>query len=215
MRAKVAVATVKGKAYFLIVDELKRRNIPFISLIPGQPVPVEVKAAITTEEEKHMVNHERVIVFNVEGDQEVLGSQVARALQGIENYQSVVVGVDPGDVIGVAVVADGAVVDSDNCFSIQEVVKKIKRVLKTVDASSGAVLVKVGNGVPVYLDLMEALDKELPSEVTLEVVSEAGTNHFEHKAAHGRNRRHIISATRIAGRTGHLYPRGRIVEEYH
>ena len=111
MRAKVAVATVKGKAYFLIVDELKRRNIPFISLIPGQPVPVEVKAAITTEEEKHMVNHERVIVFNVEGDQEVLGSQVARALQGIENYQSVVVGVDPGDVIGVAVVADGAVVD--------------------------------------------------------------------------------------------------------
>ncbi len=39
MKAKVAVATVQGKVYFLVVNELKERSIPFLSLIPGQSVP--------------------------------------------------------------------------------------------------------------------------------------------------------------------------------
>ena len=48
MRAKVAVATVQGKAYFLIVNELKQRSIPFVSLIPGESVRVEIRGVITT-----------------------------------------------------------------------------------------------------------------------------------------------------------------------
>ncbi len=39
MKEKVAVATVQGKAYFLIVNELREQNIPFISLVPGESVP--------------------------------------------------------------------------------------------------------------------------------------------------------------------------------
>ena len=39
MKEKVAVATVQGKAYFLIVNALREQNIPFVSLVPGQSVP--------------------------------------------------------------------------------------------------------------------------------------------------------------------------------
>ena len=52
MKEKVAVATVEGKAYFLIVNKLREQNIPFISLVPGEVVPAEVKVVITTEKEK-------------------------------------------------------------------------------------------------------------------------------------------------------------------
>jgi hypothetical protein len=46
MKEKAAVATLQGKAYFLIVNELKEQNIPFISLVPGEPIPAEVKVSI-------------------------------------------------------------------------------------------------------------------------------------------------------------------------
>ena len=69
MRVKVAVVTVQGKAYFLIVDELKRRNIPFYSLIPGETIPIEVKVIITTEKEKPLINHDRILVYNMNQSQ--------------------------------------------------------------------------------------------------------------------------------------------------
>jgi hypothetical protein len=55
MNAEIAVATISGKAYYLIVNELKRKNVPFISLMPRQPVPIEVKVVITTEKEKELI----------------------------------------------------------------------------------------------------------------------------------------------------------------
>ena len=42
MKEKVAVATVQGKAYFLIVNKLREQDIPFISLVPGESVPAKI-----------------------------------------------------------------------------------------------------------------------------------------------------------------------------
>jgi len=47
----------------------------------------------------------------------------------------------------------------------------------------------------------------LPPEVVLEVVSEAGTNRHIDETKHRRGLRDIVSAIRIAGRAGHVYPR--------
>lgn len=212
MRAKVAVATVQGKAYFLILCELKRRNILFISLIPGQVVPVEIRVVITTPKEKPLVNHAKVLTYDAQTDPEVLGNQLVKVLKGKERYETVTVGVDPGDVFGVAVIADGSVIDEDNCFSVKETVDRIQHILKIVDAASTAVTVKVGNGVPIHRELLESLDWVVPPEVVLEVVSEAGTNHYEHEAKH-RQLRHIYSAIHIAARRGYAYPRVRTVEQ--
>ena len=59
MKEKVAVASVQGKAYFLIVNRLRDRDIPFISLVPGDSVPSKIQLVITTEQEKHIVIHEK------------------------------------------------------------------------------------------------------------------------------------------------------------
>ena len=66
MKEKVAVATVQGKAYFLIVNKLREQNIPFISLVPGESVPAKITLVITTEQEKHLINHEKILVFHSE-----------------------------------------------------------------------------------------------------------------------------------------------------
>jgi hypothetical protein len=207
MKAKVAVATVSGKAYFLIVNELRERNMAFLSLIPGDPVPTEVKVVITTAKEKYLIRHERILVYNSETEPDTVVNEAVKILQGKESYEKIVIGIDPGEVFGLAVVADGKVNETDNCFSVQEVLNKIKNIVKNVDVSSTVVSVRIGNGVPAYKDLLETLDSALPPEVVLEVVSEAGTNRHINENKHRRGLRDIVSAIRIAGRVGHVYPR--------
>lgn len=213
MRAKAAVATVQGKTYFLIVNELKQRSIPFVSLIPGEPVRIEIRVVITTEQEKHLVNHHKILVYDPQTEPEILGCEVVKILQGKEKYEHIAIGVDPGQVFGLAVIADEAVIDTENCFSTEETLNKIKSVLKTVDFSRTAVTVKIGSGVPVYRELLETLDNALPAQVSLEIVGEAGTNRFTPEVKNRRGLRHMVSATRIARRSGYLYSRRKNFEE--
>jgi hypothetical protein len=207
MKATVAVATVQGKAYFLIVNALRERNLVFLSLIPGEPVPTEVKVVITTEKEKHMINHEKVLVYDSKTEPDNVVNEAVKILQGKESYEKIVIGIDPGKVFGLAVIADGKVNETENCFSTQEVLSKIKNIIKNVDVSATAVSVKIGNGVPAYKELLEALDSALPPAVVLEAVSEAGTNRNINENKHRRGLRDIVSAIRIAGRVGYVYPR--------
>jgi hypothetical protein len=205
MRAKVAVATVNGKAYFHIVNMLKDSNIPFFSLIPSEPISAEVKLVITTEEEKPKINHDKILMFSSEKEIDSLMSAVTIGLQGKERYEKMVIGVDPGEVTGVVVIADGKIIDKTNCLSIREVVIKLKSILKNVNLSATLVKIKIGNGVPTYKELIEALDNTLPPKVVLEAVSEAGTNRPLTKRSRGV--RHITSATRIAARLGYIHQR--------
>ena len=207
MKATVAVATVQGKAYFLIVNALRERNMAFLSLIPGEPVPTEVKVVITTEKEKHLINHEKVLVYDSKTEPDNVVNEAVKILQGKESYEKIVIGIDPGEVFGLAVIADGKVSETENCFSTQEVLNKIKNIIKNVDASVTAVSVKIGNGVPAYKELLETLDSALPPAVVLEAVSEAGTNRNINENKHRRGLRDIVSAIRIAGRVGYVYPR--------
>jgi len=207
LKEKVAIATVEGKAYFLIVNELRARNIPFLSLVPGESVPTEVKVVITTEREKHLVKNEKTLILASEKELDNLVNEVKRMLQGKEAYGKILIGIDPGEAIGLAVIADGRVIEEGNCFSTQEVINSIVKTIRNVNSAVTNVSVKIGNGVPFYKELVEALDDALPPAVILEVVSEAGTNQPLKSNMRSRRIRHISSAIRIAGRTGYIVPR--------
>jgi hypothetical protein len=214
MKAKIAVATTSGKAYYLIVNELKRKNVPFLSLTPTEPIPMEIKAVITTENEKQSIRHRRVLTYQEDVEPEALLNEALRIVQGKEYYERVVIGLDPGEVFGLAVLADGRIIETGNCFSAEEAVEKIKRSLKNLDTNPmTSVSVKIGDGVPACKEkLLLALDETLPSNVVLESVSEAGTDRHLNEAKHRRGLRDIVSATRIAGRSGQAYARRKVNE---
>lgn len=215
MKAKIAVATVSGKAYYLIVDELKRKNIPFISLIPNEPIPAEIKATITTKKEQHLIQHEKILTYEDGTNPEALVDEALQIVQGREHYEKVAIGVDPGDVFGLAVLADGKVIKTDNCFSIEETSDKIKNILKNLEKTQiTSISVKIGDGVSVYKEkLLLALDDALPSHVSLESVGEAGTDRYLKENKHRRGLRDIVSAIRIAGRNGHTFQRRKTTEQ--
>ena len=133
MKAKIAVVTVSGKAYYLIVNELKMKNIPFISLTPNDPVPIEIKVVITTKEEQHLINHGKILVYEDHTEPTALINEALQIVQGKEHYEKIVIGVDPGEVFGLAVLADGKVIETGNCFSVEETLDKIKNILKNLE----------------------------------------------------------------------------------
>lgn len=211
MREKVAVATVQGKSYFLIINQLKERNIPFISLIPGEPIPPRVKLVITTEQEKQAVNHDKIIVFHNEDELDSIINEVKKILLGKEAYDRIVIGLDPGEATGLAILADGKVIEESNCFSHQEVINGILRTIGNINCSQTSVTIKIGNGVPLYKELLEDLDVAMPPEVELEVVGEFGTNRPFKENRRSRKIRHISSAIHIAGRSGRLINRRKML----
>ncbi len=211
MKEKVAVATVSGKTYFLLISELKERGIDFVSLVPGEPVPAEAKVVITTEKEKPLINHEKILVYDEKQEPAATINEALKIIQGKEKYEKIVIGIDPGEIFGLAVVADGKVTETANCFGVHEVLKEVGNMVKSNEASN-SVTVKIGNGVPVYKELLALLDSELPQRVVLEVVREAGTDRPTKDGSHRRGLRDIASAIRIAARTGRVFARGRATQ---
>jgi hypothetical protein len=151
------------------------------------------------------MNHESILIFD-EKDPNAVVIEAIKILQGKERYEKIIVGIDPGEVFGLAVVADGKVAEANNCFGVHEALKAVRNMVKTFDNSAN-VVVKIGNGVPVYKELLVSLDSQLPSQVVLEVVSEAGTDRPARRDRHRRGLRDIASAIRIAARTGRVYVR--------
>lgn len=206
MKAEIALVTVSGKAYYRLVKELKGRNLPFLSLTPRDYVPLDIKVVITTLEERHLIRHPNVLVFEDESDATVIVDEALRVAEGKRNYGRVVIGVDPGKTFGVAVLADGNILETHICSDLEETKSTI---LKALDKTPAAMTtIKIGNGAPHYAkELLYLLDEATPKGVVIETVSEAGTSRFVKGTIHRRGAKDLISALKIAERKGRAFPR--------
>ena len=206
MKAKIALVTVSGKVYYKLVKELKGRRLPFLSLTPEDKIPLYIKAVITTEAERDLISQPNVLIFDDEIGATAVVDEAIRVTQGKRSYDRVVIGVDPGKTFGLAVLADGRVLETVACSSLEETVNTI---LKTLDrAPAVASMVRIGDGAPAYTKkLLHLLAEALPKEVVIEIVSEAGTSHFVRETTHQRGSRDVMSAIKIAERRGEAFPR--------
>ena len=95
--------------------------------------------------------------------------------------------------------------------STKEVINNILKIIKNINFAITCISVKIGNGVPIYKELLEDMNDALPPQLVLEVVNEAGTNKALKENKRSRGVRHISSATLIAGRNGKIVTRRKTV----
>jgi hypothetical protein len=208
MRAKIAVATVSGKAYYQLVSELKARGLPFLSLTPYDTIPTGIKVVITTENERKYIEHPNVIIFQEDTDPATIVNEAIRSVKGNRNHDTITVGIDPGKTFGMAVLTSGNVLETTIHSSIEQTVNAVLDALTKNPATTYTV--KVGDGAPEYTRaLLSKLDATLPKDVAIEVVSEAGTSHFAKETVHRRGLRDAMSAVKIAERRGRPFQRGK------
>jgi hypothetical protein len=192
MKAKIAVATVSGKAYYQLVKELKARGLPFLSLTPFDTIPTDVKVVITTRNERQLINHPCILVFEETMEPATVVNEAIRSVEGRGNHDKITVGVDPGKTFGVAVLSNGNILETVTHSSMEQTVKAVSEVLAKNPANT--YIIKVGDGAPEYTHaFLSLLDKTLPPSVAIEIVSEAGTSHFAKQSVHrrGLKRRHV------------------------
>ena len=206
MKAKIAVATVNGRAYYELVNELQRKRLPFLSLKPWDPVPLDIKVVLTTKEERHKVSYPKILLFEPESNPESVVDQALLIVQGKQGYEKVVVGVDPGKTYGIAILGDNKVLETATSSNTEDAAHTILDSLKRFP--SEAEVVRVGEGPPEYTKtLLSLLDKALPEETLIELVSEAGTSRLTNNSVNRRVIKDAVSAIKIAGRNGRTFSR--------
>ena len=208
MRPRIALATVSGRAYYKLVNELQRKGLPFLSLRPWDPVPLGIKVVVTTNEERHLIKHPNVLVLEKGSDSASVIDAALLRIRGKQNYEKVVVGVDPGKTYGVAILGDDNILETRGCSSLEETANVVVDGLKRFPAAAS--VVKIGDGAPAYTrELRRLLDEVLPGETVIEIVSEAGTSRFVNETTHRGGLRDAMSAVEIVGRKGRTFSRGK------
>ncbi len=165
----LAIATDNFEFYYEIVEELKQRDIPFVSLSPIDPIPPNVEVVITTEQEAESIDFKNVVAVK-----EDIRRGVRKALsmmKGRSSYQEIVVGVDPGTDPGIALVGDGKVLETVHAESPEEVREIIEGFVEGYEFQR--MIVRIGHGDKTNRNRTINSLNGLP--VRVEIVNEEGT----------------------------------------
>lgn len=186
MATEIAISTLFGKVYFLLVDELKRRHLPFISLKPEDTIPVSIKVVLTSQEELKLFAHENVLGYAEGADPSTLVDMATLILLSKSSFCELSIGIDPGKTIGVAILGDGIVLRTAKRSNVEEVITDISRFLRNFKAEK--LVVRIGSGSTEYhRRIIKEVEDNLPRDVVLELVDEKGTTRTS------KNRSRLIS----------------------
>lgn len=198
-RARIGVLTSSGKVYLALVRELARRRIDYVSLLPGQPIPLDVKIVITTRKEESGIQEREIIVFEDDSNPRKTIDEALLMLLGKTRFRELVIGIDPGKLTGLAVLGDGLILETGTYTETKNLIDELEQIL--ISFPSERIIVKIGQGAEKYGSvLMTSFASKFPS-VEIQIIEEAGTTNgnIPIEEAIPRN---IASAIRIALRRG-------------
>lgn len=183
----IVVATDDFELYHGLVAELRDRDATFTTIEPGDPLPDGAAVAVTGPDDPPPDDADRVVVADPGAPREAVQDAVA----GDRDRGRRIVGVDPGDRPGIAVVEGGEVVAAFQ-VPLPEAIEVVRRELEGVPDP----LVRVGDGARLAgARLIDGL-----VDVRVELVDEAGTT--PHVGTGARGAGDVLAAANIAAREG-------------
>lgn len=184
----LGILTADFSVYYDLVQAFRQRGIPFESLSPGEPVPLHVGVVVTSAAEAPFVEHPQVVAHTT-ADETV--AEALRLLHAPGPFRTCVIGIDPGERPGIAVLADGRVLRLAQARAPEAVHELVRTVIATLPAER--FIVRVGNGAPTFRDrILQAIASV---DATLELVDERRSTPVDH---HGPSERDTVAATNIA-----------------
>ena len=170
--ARVAVMTDDFSLYHDLVGRLKRRGIPFESLSPKEAVPADIEVVITGPKESEAIKFRPLVVTRADLDDAI--DQALKTLAGRGPFQILAVGIDPGRHIGVAALADGAVVSTATCETVDEAVNRVRLLLERHEAKRK--VIRIGHGSPTLRNVL--IQRLHNVGAPMEIVDESSTTEF-------------------------------------
>jgi len=199
---QIVVATVEGRPYYKIVSMLKSMNISFSSLSPEEASRTNAKIIITTKNEASLIRRKNLIYdFQLDTFPPLFKAKLLKNLSGNYLDDVLVVGVDPGNRIGICVMYLHTELYGTVRSSIREAVKFIMNILSHIN--SGKKILKIGNGDLIICNRIAQEIRNLYGSVRIEIVNEFGTS--RNILPNCRGIKDIGSARSIALRPGRIF----------
>ena len=200
--SQIVVATVEGRSYYKIVSMLKSMNIRFSSLSPEEASRTNAKIIITTKNEASLIRREDLIFdFQLDTSPALFKAMLLKNLTGNYIEDILVVGVDPGNRIGIYVLYLHTELYSTVRSSLREAVKFITNILSCINSSKK--ILKIGNGDSIKCNHIAQEIKNQNGSVRIEIVNEFGTS--RNILPNCRRNRDVGSAKSIAFRSGRIF----------
>jgi len=165
----VGIATKNIPAFYELINFLKEKQIPFEVFLPGERIPLHIGAVITTKAEKDKIDFENLVIYD--GNPETTLLEAMKILMGKEIINELVIGIDPGEHIGIAVVGDGLVLSTTTICSDKAMLKIIRTYLKVFKAFRKTF--RIGHGDITRRNKIISLLWKL--KIPIEIVDEKGT----------------------------------------
>ena len=174
----IGLVTGEFRIFYGLVRELKKRGLPFVSLSMDEPVPFNVGAVITTGREAPGVDFPCKVVCD-EGPANAVDLAL-QILRGRGKTKYLVIGIDPGMAPGIAVMADGELINRYKCYSPEEVFSVVEGIFNTYEGEKK--YVKIGHQAVTHRNRIVNHLLGLKSEVdfVLEIVDESNTTLSKH-----------------------------------
>lgn len=163
--------TSKASAYYEIVSRMRKAGLPFTSAIPGAD-STDCALVISSAEEAGQFGGRALALEDLDGNSGVFKGQVLSKLNG--GCDVILVGVDPGTRIGLAVFYGETSLEYGTFGSAAGLSRRIGAFVRGVPAKR--FVVRVGNGRPSMAARLIQLLKLEVQDATIEMVDESGTS---------------------------------------
>ncbi len=195
----IALITEDSRFYYEAVKELKGMDIDFVSLKPLDLVPDSIEVVLTSPAERDKINFPSVVSGK---DLEYTVAECLKISKGIKNVRSLVIGVDPGRTPGIAVFADGVLVEVEQLRSPEKVLEATQRIIEVYKGKKHVIRVGMGGGV-YNKRIIKVLQENLQSKVSIEGVDETATTPSLGEIS-SSDLKDIIAAVNIAMKKGRM-----------
>jgi len=181
----IVVATADFEIYHEVVTELRDRDVSFTTVEPGDPLPDSTAVVVTGREEVVETPDGVDVVRARPGAPRKAIEEVVAILRGGDGRT--VVGIDPGERPGIAVLVGGMVV-----ATFQVPPERVGEIVRRETADAPDPLVRVGDGAR----LIGARVVEDFEDVPVELVDETGTTPYLGEGVRGMG--DVLAAVNIA-----------------
>jgi hypothetical protein len=167
----IGIYTKNFSLYHDLLKVLKRRRIPYVSLLSINNIPRRIGVVLTSHNELHDLKTQKGLAADVYDSIDHAVDIALQIMIGKELYSKVYIGIDPGEKPGIAVVGDDLLLQKTHVKSPEEVVEIVKRFLREYPAIE--CLIRVGHGSIITRNRI--INTLIPLELPIEIVDESKT----------------------------------------
>lgn len=163
--------TANARIYFAVVSRLKRADLPFASMRPGDQCG-DCALIITSSGELVQHSEKAIALEDLDENPGVFKGQLLSKLDG--GCDVLLIGIDPGTRIGLAVFYGEVNLEYNTFSAASWLSRRVGVFVRCVPARKS--VVRVGNGSPAMASKIVDLLKKEAANAIIELVDETGTS---------------------------------------